>query len=749
MSKVLLIDSNALLHRSFHALPPLQSASGKLTNAIYGFFSTFLGALDAIKPDYVFATFDLPGPTFRHKEYIAYKAKRVKAPEEFYEQIEPTKELLRVLRVPVLSKESFEADDIIATLDRKIEVLAPDAEIFIVTGDLDTLQLVDGNTKVYTLGKGIRNPVIYNEEKVFERFSLKPTQIVDLKSLKGDPSDNIPGVKGIGEKTAIDLLRQFGSVDAMYKAIDEGKIEGIKPRILEKLKNQKEECYFSRELATIRIDAPIEFSLEQAKVENFSWEKAEPMFREYRFNSLIKRFPVRKVPIIEEKKFFQQLQEKDPESKIVTLTPTGGHSEIDTISAQSELEDLRSKKILTDDLYNLEKELIPVFAKMEERGIKIDPKVFFESQAWVENKQREVSTEIFSILGEEFNLNSPAQMGVVLKRKFEIANGAFKKTKSGEISTRSASLKKLQNVSPAIALIEEYRQLTKINNTYLKPIPELRDENNRVHPHLHQFGTLSGRISCSEPNLQAIPKRADIATLVRKGFVADEGYNLISLDYSQMELRIAAFLAKDELLTKYYKEEKDVHKMTASVLLNIPVEEVTDKQRSLAKTLNFGIIYGMGRRRLAEAVSISLDEAEQFIESYFANFSGIRAYIDAQKEKARLDGYVESYFGRRRYLPTIWSANPGLRSEAERVAVNHPIQSTGADIVKKGMLLISKGLDPQDYLLLQIHDEIILEVRKEKSDEVCKKAQEYLESILDTDPKLAVRCNQGSNLSEI
>ncbi|MDP4009367.1 MAG: DNA polymerase [bacterium] len=690
---LLILDANSLIHRAFHAIPPLSTSRGEQVNALYGFFAIFFRALKEFEPEYIAACFDVQGPTQRKQKYIPYKAKREKAANELYEQIPLVQEGLRAMGISVYGKEGFEADDMIGTVARlapRLQVRPP-LETIIISGDQDILQLVNQQTRVWMAKRGVQDMMLYDEQAVQERFQgLSPLQLPEYKGLRGDPSDNLPGVKGIGEKTAIALIKEFGSVDALYSALEEGPLEGVSSRISSLLQEHQADAFVSRDLAIITRDVPLEMALE-----DITWKKDDSsdiraFLERMEFFSLIKRLPVvskgEEVP-------------KDRRKEVSVL-----------------IERLYNEKVLSEKVYELEKKLVPVILCMEEKGILVDKNHFGELAGEITQEISNLELEIHKHAGREFNINSPRQLSQVLFEDLEISPEGLKRTPKKVVSTAASELEKLRRDHPIVDPLLKYRELQKMYTTYISTIPGLADEHNRVHTRFDQLGTATGRLASSNPNLQNIPLRGDWGKRIRAGFVAEQGWVFASFDYSQFELRIAAHLAEDEEMQGFFREGKDIHKETAAAVFGVSLNGVTNEMRFRAKALNFGVLYGMGAGGFAKSSNVSLAEAREFIEQYFTRFPGIASYIERTKEFAKTYGYVETILGRRRYLPDIVSKAPQFRSAAEREAVNHPIQGTQADLIKLAMVDISeKILQGRNdiHLLLQIHDELLFEIKKE------------------------------------
>ncbi|MBI5222323.1 MAG: DNA polymerase I [Candidatus Magasanikbacteria bacterium] len=854
MPRFIIIDGNAIVHRAFHAIPPLLNKKGLILNAVYGFTSILLRAIKELKPDYAAVAFDLKAPTFRHKEYKDYKAKRIKQPQELYDQMVLVKDLLRAMQIPIFEKEGFEADDIIATLAVKNK-----GENLIVTGDMDTLQLVNDKTKIYTMKKGVNDIVVYDAAAVQERYGLKPEQMIDYKALRGDPSDNILGVKGIGEKTAGELIKKFGSLEKIYEKIDKLKDLGISPSIIDKLKTGKKDALFSKRLVTLIKDAPIDFKLEDCELKDYNNPVMRELLAEWEFGSLLKRLDgvnggsegVKKKPdekkqkIIEIKKATELAELNKKIKKVgkaaiylsddgqaglkaklfgVFLTGDGekiyhvpvnfacdlilptqiiGHdlkrnSEIlkrydielsgqlrdvmvmdylldpgmrshdlralalrylaqelpdgeQTSLFGADLKILGQKAVclwqigekleteLTDkgliNLYEkIEAPLILVLARMEEAGIKVDVEHLKKLSQKLSKTEQTVSKKIFELAGQEFNIASPQQLKEILFDKLKIPVMGIRKGKTG-LSTAASELEKMRGLHPIIDLISEYREIAKLQNTYVDVLPNLLDEKTqRVHTTFNQAITATGRLSSSEPNIQNIPIRGDLGKEIRQCFVADKGFKLVSADYSQIELRVVASLANDKEMVEIFKKGEDIHKMTAAKINGVEPEQVTPEMRQAAKAINFGIIYGMGPHSLAESTGVSFVEAKDFIAKYFEIFKDVKKFLDETKALAHSLGYVETLLGRRRYLPEINSGIPMLRSSAERMAINAPVQGTSADLIKTAMIEVDKLLaekyDDSARLLLQVHDELVLEVKDELVEQVSVEVKEIMENVI-------------------
>lgn len=902
--KFVIIDGNALIHRAWHALPPtLQTKSGEIVNAVYGFTMILLKVLKDLKPEYLAVTFDLKAPTFRHQEYKEYKATRVKQADELYAQFPRIKEVVRAFNIPIYEKEGFEADDVIATLvkDKQVEKI----KSIIVTGDLDTLQLVDENTCVYTMHKGISDSVIYDINQVKVRFEgLTPKQMVDYKALRGDPSDNIPGVKGIGEKGAINLLKEFKTLENLYQYLDSKKIP---ERYQKLLAEHKKDALLSQRLCRLVEDVPIKFDLGEAKVEGYDAAKVVPLFQELEFKSLISKLPkelqkgtapgqgsfefeqknkkTRKqennsdYQLIKTETDFQKFFAELKTQKIFALdTETAGLNPLEdellgisfswqkgqafylpakkewlkiikSILANTEIKkvghnikfdlqaiqtagletkgisfdtmvasylinpgsrqhnldglaftefgyqmqpitDLIGKgkdqitlkevplekvawysgedvdftwrliKPLTKELeeknnlgllQKIEVPLIPVLAAMERNGIMVDTKFLKKMGGQVNKRLENTKEKIYKLAGAKFNIASPLQLKEILFEKLKISTQGLGRTKTG-VSTAADELEKLKGQHKIIDYIIEFRELAKLKSTYLDALPKLVDLNSRVHTSFNQTITATGRLSSSEPNLQNIPIRTELGQKIRQAFIAPKNMQILSADYSQIELRIIASLANDKKMIESFKKGEDIHTRTAAEINQVTLDKVTKPMRYAAKAVNFGIIYGQGPHGLASGTGITYGKARDFIDRYFQIHKEIYNYLEQTKELARKNGYVETFFGRRRYLPEINSTIQPIKAGAERMAINHPIQGTAADLMKLAMIEIHQDLpkiSPETKMILQVHDELVFEVPKNEIKEVAKFVKTTMEKVYKLRAPVDTSIEVGDNWGEL
>jgi DNA polymerase I-like protein with 3'-5' exonuclease and polymerase domains/5'-3' exonuclease len=712
-SKIVLIDSNALIHRAFHALPPLSTPKGEIINAVYGFTTILFKVLSEIKPDYIVCTFDYPAPTFRHKEYKDYKIHRKKAPDELYSQIPKTKELVRTLNIPVFEKRGYEADDIIGALAKKTKSLG--LETIIVTGDLDELQLVNDKTFVYTMRRGFSDTILYDQKQVRKKFDLNPDQLVDYKALRGDQSDNIPGVLGIGEKTAASLIKKYKTLDNLYKNLND-----LPEKTRKLLEKSKKEAFLSKKLATIVVDLPLKFDLKKAKSHDYDKDKAIKLFRELGFKSLITRlWGVKEVAI------------KRPISK-----------------SQLGLFDNVVKNKEKINASNIDQTLGPVLQKMQTKGILIDTKNLSKLSQETAKKIDGLEKKIYKEAGHKFNINSPQQLAQILFEELKLP--VIKKIKTG-YSTDQAVLRELSETHPIIELILSYREIYKLKSTYIDALPKLADGENRVHTTYSQ-DTSTGRLSSKDPNLQNIPTRTELGQEVRAAFIAPTGYKLLAADYSQIELRIVASIANDRSMIESFDQGDDIHAQTAAEIFNTKINKVSKDMRRIAKVVNFGIIYGMGIHGLVQTLGIRRDEAQDYIDNYFSFHPEVLDYMEKTKIKAFQKGYVETLFGRQRYLPEIKSKYPRFRKSAERMAINMPIQGTAADLIKMAMIQIDrelKTISNKTSMLLQVHDELVFEIPKGDIEKVKKFVKDKMENVYELKVPVKVEISVGNNWGEL
>lgn len=752
--RLVLLDSHAIIHRAYHALPDFQGPDGQPTGALYGLSAMLLKIMQELSPDYIAACYDLPKPTIRHEAYEGYKVSRQKTDDSLIAQIQTSRRVFQAFCIPIYEREGFEADDILGTIAHELRD-EKDIEVVIASGDMDTLQLVDEDrVKVYTLKKGINDTIMYDEKAVRERFGFDPSLIPDYKGLRGDPSDNIIGVPGIGEKTATELITTFGTIEDIYKALhkDEDAFlkKGVKPRIMNLLKEHEEDALFSKTLATIRTDAPIAVSLkDMLREDHVSLPKILALFDELGFRSLRGRvksvlFAIEGEEPEEEEK---EQEEVDPkmleEAKVMlwllmsdftnpSLEDVLAYTKKHTFTeAYAELERRLSEIPSVQKVYDtIEKPLIPVLRKAEACGVLIDTLMLEELRGRYRAELAEIEKRIYAAAGHEFNISSPKQLGDVLFDEMELKAKGQKKTSTGQRSTKESELEKIRELHPIVDDILEYRQLQKLLSTYVESIPPLLDGENRLHTQFVQTGTTTGRMASQNPNLQNIPIRTERGRLIRNAFIAPKGSTLVALDYSQIELRIAAILSGDEKLIEIFKSGRDVHQEVAAAVFGVESRKVDREMRRRAKIINFGILYGMGVNALRTQLGTTTAEAHRFYEDYFETFKTLSHYLEETKGFARKNGYTETLFGRRRQFPEMKSPLPYVRAQAERMAINAPIQGTQADIIKLAMVEIDKTVDGDARLILQVHDELVYEIPDAKVDALVPEIKRIMESVL-------------------
>lgn len=794
MKRLVIIDGKSVFYRGYYAMGALSTKEGVPTGGIYGFAAISMELVRKLQPTQVVVAWDKAGTSIRKRKAIfaEYKAGRVKPPEDFYEQIPLLMELVAALGWSFIECDDYEADDIIGTLARQAdETLGADGnceyETFIISSDLDMLQIVDDNTRMYRLLKGFSKIEEMDVAAVEQKYGIKKTQFLDLKALKGDPSDNIPGVSGVGEKTAVKLLSQYGSVSGIYENLE--KINGA---VGKKLKAGRESAEMSYKLAQIMFDAPVkleampEFRLDRSRVVE--------MLEKLEFYSLVRKFGLsEKVEreedvVIEQKEIpgnmivawdVKNLMHKTPEiaERILAgadfwdlgqgkflLDPLARKTEqqvslLDGLAEKDEEEirqeywrqqmELQKYPRLGQILKEFDLPLMPVLFKMEKKGIKLDLEYFETLREKFKKELTEREAKIFELAGGEFNVNSPMQLGQVLFERLGLSTKGVKKTKKG-FSTGAKELAKLKMAHPVVPLVIEYREKAKLLNTYIEPLPLLADEMGAIHTTFTQNVTATGRLSSVGPNLQNIPVRTEEGRAIRDGFVAREGKRLVSADYAQFELRLAAVMAGDMNLVRDFNEGIDIHTKTAAEVFGVEMAEVTKEQRRAAKVINFGVLYGMSAKGLADAAGMEIYEAKKFIDDYFVLRRAIRDYLDATLKQARELGFVETYFGRRRPTPDVKSPNFIIRTGAERAAMNMPIQGTEADLMKRAMIKVTKKLPEGADLLLQVHDSLIVECEVEQVEEVKRILQNEMEGVApELAIKLAVDVTEGETWGEL
>ena len=856
MKKLVIIDGKSVFYRGYYAMGNLSLEDGTPTGGVYGFASLAFEVIRKLKPDYVVVAWDKKGTSTAKRSaiYPEYKAGRKKAPDDFYEQIPLLKDLLKTLGWPLFETDGYEADDILGTLAVQANKLGIEANL--ITSDLDMLQLIDENTKVFAMKRGFSDIEEFDLEYFENKYGLKQSQFLDLKALQGDSSDNIPGVPGIGPKTATQLLQEFFTLEGIY-----GNLENIKPAWRKKLEAGKDSAFMSKKIAEIFLDAPVELNFEDADIHNFNYEEVLKMLRKLEFNSLVRKIPkemktgsedfetknenqiglfeevlesseINILPEISAEKFFEKPQDlvffdfdtqklkilvsnfeniaefnfmefskfadffknvktvffnaKETFHKIfnagIDFEDWGKIYDIEQLEfllnaliRDKSLSGIYGEKIDEDDskvrisamriiferqqkkLENLprireiaEKLDFPmslVLFKMEKAGVEICPEIFAKMSVEFASEISKIEKEIFEIAGREFNVASPLQLSKVLFEDLGLPTKGIKKSKNG-FSTGQKELDKLREYSPIVEKIEQFREFSKLKSTYVDALPKLADEKNRIHSNFAQDVTTTGRLSSSNPNLQNIPIRSELGRRIREGFVAKKGNLLVSADYSQFELRLAAVLANDKPLIETFEKDLDIHAKTASEVFGVPIDEVSKEQRRVAKIINFSVLYGVGAHNLSGTIGVGFYEAKKYIEEYFNAHKPIRELMDNTLKKAQDEGFVETFFGRRRPMPDIKSSNFMIREMAKRAAQNMPIQGTEADLMKRAMLavdekIVKAGLGEQ---ILQIHDSILVEVPAENAENVAEILKREMENVApELNVKLKVEVSIGKD----
>lgn len=707
MSKLVLVDGHALFHRAFHAMPPLTTSKGELVNAVFGFTSMLLRVLADIKPEYAVVAFDTKAPTFRHTQYTAYKAHRIAAPEEMHQQLPRIKEVVTALNIPIFVLEGYEADDIIGTLAKQ----AINLEVDIVTGDRDALQLVNIHIKTYMPGKSLSDIQIYDGKRFEEKYGFKPIQLIDFKALVGDQSDNIPGVMGIGEVTATKLIQEFGSLEEIYKNLDK-----IPEKVSKKLAEDSENAAMSKELATIDTAVPIQLDLNKCILADYDHQKAIKLFEELEFKSLINRLPNVKI------------SDKKTESNEDQGELFGTPEQSEPVKKETG-------------------ELDKVLRGMEEYGVLVDKNYLEKLAQEINTNISELEKEIYKSVGHEFNLNSPKQLAGVLFGELSLT--PFKKGKE-HASTGEETLIELTGAHPMIEMLLSYRELFKLKSTYVDALPPLLDDHNRLHTSYHTDATKTGRLSSTNPNLQNIPVKGGWGIKVRNAFIAPNGSKLISADYNQIELRVMAHLSGDKALKEIFQKGEDIHTRTAAEILDKKPEDVTKDDRRIAKTVNFGIMYGISPYGLARQLKIDNETAKQIIDRYFEEFSGVKIWLENTLTDAYAKGYVETLGGFRRYLIELKQGNQHVRAAGERMAINAPVQGTAADIIKAAMIRLDSQLrDYKTKMILQVHDELVFETPDNEVDKIYPIIKETMEKTFKLDVPVVIESKIGQNWGEM
>ncbi len=781
---LVLLDAHAILHRAYHALPDFASQSGEPTGALYGVIAMLLKITEDLKPDYIAACYDLPQPTYRHDAYKDYKSGRKKTDDELVKQIIRSRDIFQVFNIPIYEKVGFEADDLLGTIPHQLKD-NKNIQIIIASGDMDTLQCVDKKrVQVYTMRKGIKDTVMYDEQAVKDRFGFGPKMVPDYKGIRGDASDNIPGIPGIGEKGATTLITTFGSIDAIYKKLKKDEQQfldaGIKPRIIGLLKEYEEEAQFSKMLATIRTDVPVEYELPLVH-----WKEAADtdailtLFTELGFRTLATR--IRNTFNLAEDVTSDQsdsgVSDTDVQKASIMLWLIEsertnatyddiidyGRSYFEIINFEEISKKLQEKikdKELTEVYENIELPLMDVVEYINKIGAVLDVKYLKKLSIKMHKELDLLEINIYNHATFEFNINSPKQVGDVLFDTLELKPKNQKKTSVGQRSTKESELEKMKDDHPIIKDILRYRELKKLVSTYIDNLPKMISADGRLRSTLLHTGTVTGRMASRYPNFQNIPIRTKESKAIRKAFVAENGYTFVSIDYSQIELRIVAILSKDSKMIEIFENGEDVHAGVASRVFGVQIDEVTSDMRRKAKVINFGILYGMGvnalRANLGE--NTTREEAQEFLNAYFNTFTQLAEYLEETKDYARLHGYTKTLFGRRRYFPGIKSSVPFIRAQAERMAINAPVQGTAADVMRIAMNKVYEYMQKEEkmdsiHMLMQVHDELIFEIADKHVKKETKKLKEIMESVLDEKERynvpIVADVSTGPNWSDI
>lgn len=779
--RLVVLDAHAIIHRAYHALPDFTGPSGEPTGALYGLFSMLLRIYQELEPDYIVAAYDLAAPTVRHEAYDEYKGTRQKTDNALIEQLTSSRNVFKALSIPVYEREGFEADDVIATIVEKLK--DKHVEVIIASGDMDTMQLAHGKkVQVYTLKKGINDTILYDEAAVQERYGFAPVHIADYKGLRGDPSDNIKGVPGVGEKTATELIQKFGTLEEIYALLKKNRQKlldaGIKERIVKLLEEHEEDARFSKTIALLRNDAKIAFALpkknwmEQVKLKDVLAlcdlhgfrtlrTRAQQLFNEESEETEDREEERIEPLMLEEAKVMVWLLASDftnPNEEDVL-----GYSGKDSFKeAHAYLEQEIKKAGKLEEVYeHIERPLIPILARMRERGMLIDKTVLASLSKTYKKELAEIEKKIYSYAGKEFNIASPKQLGDILFDELGLSapdGKRVKKTATGQRSTKESELEKLREEHPIVEAVLEYRGLAKLLSTYIETIPPLLDAEHRLHAQFLQYGAATGRMACANPNLQNIPIRTERGRAIRHAFLPSDGYALLSFDYSQVELRIAAILSGDPKLCSIFQNGRDVHQEVAAAVFSVPFEEVDREMRRRAKIINFGILYGMGVNALRTQLGASVAEAQAFYDDYFKTFTVLAEYLESTKGFARKHGYTETLFGRRRQFPEMKSPLSYVRAQAERMAINAPIQGTQADIIKLAMVRVDRvlkerGEEEDARLLLQVHDELVYEVKAGRVHEIGREIKDIMEHVLGKETRegvpITTEAKTGPNWGEM
>ncbi len=759
--ELMVLDGNSIVNRAFYGVKPLSTREGIPTGAVYGFLSILRPLLDNYKPDALCVAFDVHAPTFRHEMFEAYKGTRKGMPEELQTQMPILKEMLDALNIPRFELAGYEADDLLGTIAEKCAQSGWHCAV--VTGDRDSFQLVSDTVRVLHVGNKETKP--YNRERIIEEYSLTPEQLIDLKALMGDSSDNIPGVPGVGEKTASDLMKKYSSLDKVYENISE-----VTGKLKEKLENGKELAYISKKLAIIDKNVPIEFNPEDCIRKVANEPVARTLFYKLEFAKLLDKWlTVSKPDAGDNLSMFEAEETALPDGvvrniKEIWRTDFQNNRPLTPCTADISLsawllqrpetdwdkmqEEMKANNLLP--LFNdIEMPLSEVLASMEYYGIKVDREQLRVYGEALDVELAAIEKAVYESAGEKFNIGSPKQLGEVLFERLQLPHG--KKNKSGW-STDVDTLNGLKKLHPVVSEVLKYRGLSKLKSTYVDGLFKCMDDTDHIHSTFQMTTTITGRLSSTDPNLQNIPIRTELGGQLRRMFVPSKpDWVLVDADYSQIELRVLAFIADDAVMKAAFASGEDIHAVTASQVFNVPQNEVTATMRRNAKAVNFGIVYGISAFSLAEDLGVSTSEAKSYITAYLEKYSGVRAYMHDIVAQARQDGYVTTLFGRRRYLPELASSNFNLRSFGERAAMNTPIQGSAADIIKRAMINVYNRIKAeklQARLILQVHDELIIECPDSEKETVAKLVSEEMENAYPLNPSLVSEAHIGANWLE-
>lgn len=775
MKTLLLIDAYAMIYRAYYAFirAPRMNSRGENTSAIFGFIITFEDLLKRLKPSHIAVGFDPAGPTFRHEAFEQYKAQRQETPEDIRWAVPRIKQILQAMNVPVIEVPGYEADDVIGTLAHK--AAKEGFEVYMATPDKDYGQLVTDHIFMYRPrhSGGFEK---LGPQEVCEKYGLQnQLQVIDLLGLMGDSSDNIPGCKGVGEKTAVQLLQQFGSIDNLLANTDQ--LKGVLQR---KVQEQVEDIRFSYFLATIKTDVPIDFDAQSLVYQEKNWDKLAPLYRELEFNSLLKQAPNQQNSLPSGRGGVGSKKSTKPEATLDLFASINPETtplllRNDTEGLPNDTSDSVEGRLVSyllnpevafnpnqpinwdalkadSSLWNLYQEvelpLAAILREMEQAGVRIDVPMLKQAETQLNEELQTLEQQIYTSASTTFNINSPKQVGEVLFDQLQLDVKA-KKSKNGQYSTSEEVLLTLKPKHPVVGMILAYRELKKLISTYISALPTyINPATGKIHTTYNQTVTATGRLSSSNPNLQNLPIRSERGQLIRQAVIPDEGCLFLSADYSQIELRLMAHFSQDPHLVEAFRSGQDIHAATAAKIFNVPLEEVTKDQRRQAKTANFGIIYGISAFGLAQQLDCSRSEAKALIDGYFAAFPGVIDYIEHQKQLAREQGYAVTLFGRKRYLPDILSHNATVRSFAERNAVNSPIQGTAADIIKMAMVTIHRRLKEEGLkaqMIMQVHDELNFNVPQNEVDKVREIVVSEMQNVVHLTVPLIADCGVGTN----